>query len=256
MRARHWQHTSPLAAIFYLGRVFETIAKNAVQSFAPLAAYLVASEGPLVTRILFGAAAFLLITVSASILRYWFFRYRITDDSVLIREGVLRKTQLDIKFDRIQAINTQQNVIYRYFDLVTVKFDTAGSARQEGNLPAIPTPLANSLKERIRRDQPVVTNEDGDEAKSPDVRQLLFLNNKDMIRIGLSDNRALIFLALLGPLMERLDGRIDTLVETGAFNMVTGGARITLATGTLIGVTVGIGIVLLLIIASIIGAFL
>ena len=256
MRARHWQHTSPLAAIFYLGRVFETIAKNAVQSFAPLAAYLVASEGPLVTRILFGAAAFLLITVSASILRYWFFRYRITDDSVLIREGVLRKTQLDIKFDRIQAINTQQNVIYRYFDLVTVKFDTAGSARQEGNLPAIPTSLANSLKERIRRDQPVVTNEDGDEAKSPDVRQLLFLNNKDMIRIGLSDNRALIFLALLGPLMERLDGRIDTLVETGAFNMVTGGARITLATGTLIGVTVGIGIVLLLIIASIIGAFL
>ena len=255
-REKRWKHTSPLAAIFYLGRIFDAIAKNAVQSFAPLVAYLVASEGPLFTRIVFGGAVFMLIIVSASIARYWFFRYRITDDSVLIREGVFRKTQLDIKFDRIQAINTQQNIIYRYFDLVTVKFDTAGSARQEGSLPAIHVSLADSLKARIRRVRPVMVAEDGDEAETVDVKPLLTLDNGDMLRIGLSDNRALIFLALLGPLMERLDERIDTLVEAGAFNIITGGAEVTLATGSLIAVTVGIGIILLLMIASIIGAFL
>lgn len=255
-KERRWKHTSPLAAIFYLGRIFETIAKNAVQSLAPLAAYLVASEGPLVTRILFGAAAFFAITISASIVRYWFFRYRITDDSVLIREGVFKKTQLDIKFDRIQAINTQQNVIYRYFDLVTVKFDTAGSAKQEGNLPAIKSSLADSLKERIRRDRPVVVSADGDEEAAPEVRQLLELGNADMVRIGLSNNRALIFLALLGPLMERLGEQVESLTESGAFNIITGGAEVTLVTGTLIAVAAGIGIILLLMTASIIGAFL
>ena len=87
------------------------------------------------------------ITVIGAFIRYWFFRYRIEDDSVLIREGVLKKIQLDIKFDRIQAINTQQNIIYRQFDLVTVQFDTAGSAKQEGHLPAIKSSLAESLKE-------------------------------------------------------------------------------------------------------------
>jgi len=139
---KKWRHTSPLAALFYLGRIFEAIAKNAVQSLAPLVAFLVASEGNLATRIFIGLLAFFTITIIASVVRYWFFRYRITADSVLIREGVFKKTQLDIKFDRIQAINTQQNVVYRYFDLVTVKFDTAGSAKQEGNLPAIKSELA------------------------------------------------------------------------------------------------------------------
>ena len=117
---------------------------------APLAALLFASKGDLVDRIIFGIVAFVLITIIGAFIRYWFFRYRIEDDSILIREGVLKKTQLDIKFDRIQAINTQQNIIYRQFDLVTVQIDTAGSAKQEGHLPAIKSSLADSLKTRIR----------------------------------------------------------------------------------------------------------
>ncbi|MGI9261555.1 MAG: PH domain-containing protein [Woeseiaceae bacterium] len=254
--AKRWKHTSPLAAIFYLGRIVDAIAKNAVQTFVPLAAYLATSEGPLFTRIIIATATFFVIIIAASIVRYWFFRYRITDDSVLIREGVFKKTQLDIKFDRIQAINTQQNVIYRYFDLVTVKFDTAGSAKQEGNLPAIKTSLADSLKERIRRDRPAVVTADGEEEAPPDIRPLLTLDNADMVRIGLSNNRALIFLALLGPLMERIGEQVEAQVEAGAFTLITGGAEVTLVTGTLIGAAVGVGIILLLMIASIIGAFL
>ena len=154
---KQWRRTSPLAALFYLGRIFEAIAKNAVQSLAPLVAFVVASEGNIGTRVGLGLAAFAVIVIVASIVRYLFFRYRITNDSVLIREGVFKKTQLDIKFERIQAINTQQNVIYRYFDVVTVKFDTAGSAKQEGNLPAVKTELAQSLKERIRLDRPAAS---------------------------------------------------------------------------------------------------
>jgi putative membrane protein len=79
-------------------------------------------------KIIFGTVAFVIITVAISIVRYWFFRYQISDDSILIREGVIKKTQLDIKFDRIQAIDTKQNVLDRSFDLVTVKIDTAGSS--------------------------------------------------------------------------------------------------------------------------------
>ena len=132
-----WRRTSPLAAIFYLGKIYQAIAKNAIQSLAPLAAFLVAYQGDLTGKLIIGGGGFVAITVISSIVRYWFFRYKIADGSILIREGVIKKTQLDIKFDRIQAINTQQNVIFRAFDLVTVKFDTAGSANVEGHLPAI-----------------------------------------------------------------------------------------------------------------------
>ncbi|MCZ6911743.1 MAG: PH domain-containing protein, partial [Proteobacteria bacterium] len=133
----NWLHTSPLAAVFYLGKIYQTIVKNLVPSLAPAFVLLVASGGDLTSKIGFGLAAFVLVTTTAAFLRYWFFRYRITGNSVLIRDGVLKKTQLDIQFDRIQAISTQQNVIFRAFGLVTIKLDTAGSAKQEGHLPAV-----------------------------------------------------------------------------------------------------------------------
>ena len=164
-----WRHTSPLAVIFYLSKIYKTITENAVQSLAPLVAFLFAYQGDLMGKLILGGGAFITFTVATAILRYWFFRYRINEGSILIREGVINKTQVDIKFDRIQAINTQQNVIFRAFDLVTVKFDTAGSAKQEGNLPAIKIELADSLKERIRRESPggLDTGTAGDDDAAP-----------------------------------------------------------------------------------------
>ena len=228
-----WRHTSPLAAIFYLGKIYQAIAQNAVQSLAPLAAFLFAYKGDLVGKLILGGGAFVAITVIAAILRYWFFRYRIGDGSILIREGVIKKVQLDIKFDRIQAINTQQNIVFRVFDLVTVKFDTAGSAKQEGNLPAIKTALADSLKERIRRDSPVgqvAFDKDDEDATTTTLaaRQILKLGPGDMVRIGLSSNRALIFLAFLAPVLQSLsedveetieDDAIKTAMEAGQFSL-------------------------------------
>ena len=253
---KQWRRTSPLAAIFYLGRIFEAIAKNAVQTFAPLAAFLVASEGSLATRVFLGLGVFFTITIISSVVRYWFFRYRITDDSVLIRDGVFKKTQLDIKFDRIQAINTQQNVIYRYFDLVTVKFDTAGSAKQEGHLPAVHTKLAESLKERIRHDRPVADNDESAREAQVNVRPILSLGRKDMVRIGLSSNRALIFLVLLGPLAEQLDNRVGEAIAGTRIETWLEASQMSLFAGLGLALAALAAFLLLLMLASVIGAFL
>jgi putative membrane protein len=256
---KRWHRTSPLASIFYLGRTIKAISKNAVQSFAPLMVFIVAAEGNVMFRILLGAGFFIVAIVAASITRYLFFRYRITDNSVLIRDGVFKKKQLDIKFDRIQAINTQQNVVYRYFGLVTVKFDTAGSAQEEGNLPAIKMALAQSLKDRIRRDHGTTTPgadiADSDQRESSS-RPLLSLDNKDMVRIGLSSNRALIFLVLLGPIAEWKENDVESAVENNAAELVTNGTEMAVSTAATLAVLVVLGIVLFLVAASIAGAFL
>jgi putative membrane protein len=256
---KRWQRTSPLASIFYLGRTIQAISKNAVQSLAPLVAFIVAAEGNVMFRILLGGSLFVVVIVGVSITRYLFFRYRITDDSVLIRDGVFKKKQLDIKFDRIQAINTQQNVIYRYFGLVTVKFDTAGSAKEEGNLPAIKMALAQSLKDRIRRDHgtraPGADNADG-EPRESSTRPLLSLVNKDMVRIGLSSNRALIFLVLLGPALEWTENDVESAVQNNATELMTNGSEMAVATAITLAVVTVLGFILFLVAASITGAFL
>ena len=256
-----WRHTSPLAAIFYLGKIYQTIAKNAVQSLAPLVAFFFAYQGDLMSKLVLGGGAFITFTVVAAILRYWFFRYRIADGSILIREGVIKKTQLDIKFDRIQAINTQQNVIFRAFDLVTVKFDTAGSAKEEGNLPAIRTALADALKERIRRESPGADVPTGAEAggeppPAAAVRTILQLGARDMVRIGLSSNRALIFLAFLAPVMQSLSEDVEEKIDESAIATAVETSQISLSSGIGLGLLIVLGVFVFLVAASVIGAFL
>ncbi len=258
-----WHHTSPLAVVFYLGKIYQDIAKNLVPSVAPLAAFLFASQGSLAYKLVFGVSAFFLVTVTGAVLRYWFFRFQITENSVLIREGVLRKSQLDIKFDRIQGVATQQNIVFRYFGLVTIKLDTAGTAQQEGNLPAVKIVFADALKERIRQEnragKPDVdaiadANEDA-QSESPK-RTLLTLGPFDMVKIGLSSNRVLIFLIFLSPIIEHFDKDVADSVDDGTVQAAVDGAQAGVASGLGFALMILIGFLLFLVLASIIGAYL
>lgn len=247
-----WRRTSPLAALYFFGRVLRFVAKNAVQSLAPLIAILYAGGGDLSNRLTLVAIAAFGVPLAISILGYLFFRYRITDDSILIRTGVLRKRQLDIKFDRIQAIHTTQNVVYRWFGVVTVTFDTAGSAEEEGSLPAIRAQLAESLQAKVRRRKPPLPDAGEVDDRGNSV-PLLVLGNADMVRIGLSDNRAFILLAALGPFSAQIEAAIGNYLESRG---LADGLELTMLQGATVAIAIVTGVLLVLALASIAGAFL
>jgi putative membrane protein len=249
-----WRRTSPVAILFFIGKSLRLIAKNAWQSAAPLIALLVATQGDLVTRLTLVGIAFAVFIAGSALLSYWFFRFQISGDSILIRQGVINKKQLDIKFNRIQGINTQQNPVYRALGLVTVSFDTAGSAGSEGNLPAVTRDFANSLRERIGKPREVDPDQDEDsEAKAG---ALVHLDWRDMIRIGLADRRALIVFAFIGPVAERLDENIDNVITGFIEAAAANGIEITAANGVSIGLGIVAALVLLFIIVSVGAAFL
>ena len=259
----NWLHTSPLAAIFYLGKIYQNIAKNAIPALAPLFVLLLATEGDLTYRIVFALSVFVILTITGAFLQYWFFRYRIAENSVLIREGVFKKTQLDIKFDRIQAISTQQNIVFRAFGLVSVKLDTAGSAKQEGHLPAVKTSLADALKERIRREAQTISSTrtatsdaDGEEHSENGARTLLKLNGTDMLKIGLSSNRAWVFVVLLAPAIEYFDRKFGDNIDKQVILSAFEGAQAGIAGAIALGLIILLGLLLFIVIASVIGAFL
>ena len=234
-----WRRTSPLAALFFLGRFLRALGKNAFQALAPLAAILLTFEGSLQNKLLLAVGFAMLITTTVSVVGYLFFRFRIGPDSILIREGVLTKKQLDIRFDRIQGIDTEQNFIYRWFDLVNIRFDTAGSSENEGYLPAVTTAFAEDLLDRIdgqRGTEPADAG-DGDVPKVPKAAPMLTLGWRDMVKIGLADRRALIIFAILGPFLEQLGDQADNVITAyaeSAFDRVSdfgfaGGSLIVLA---------------------------
>lgn len=249
-----WRRTSPLAILFFLGRIVRLIAKNAWQSLAPLFVLLVAAEGSLATRLTLGGIALATVIVVGSLLSYWFFHFRISEDSILIRQGVLNKKQLDIKFNRIQGINTQQNPVYRAMGLVTVSFDTAGSAGSEGNLPAVTRDFANSLRERIGKPRELEPSEKED--SKPATGALVHLDWRDMIRIGLADRRALLIFAVIGPLMEQIEDDVDRFISDFIAVAAANGIEINAANGVSIGIGIAVAVILLLVIVSIAAAFL
>jgi putative membrane protein len=255
-----WHRTSPFAALFYIGKIYQAIAKNAVQSLAPLAAFLVAFQGDMKDKLTLGIGAFVLGTIVLAILRYWFFRYRITGNSVLIRNGVFKRTQLDIKFERVQAVNTEQNVIFRMLGLLTVSFDTAGSSGQEGYLPAIRAEAARALRDRIRRvpksTDDAADSRDGAERRESSARTLLQLTAGDMVRIGLSSNRVFLLLVLIGPIAEYMEREVGEIVEESAVVEFLTQAQTALMSGLALGLLLALGILALLFAVSIAGAFL
>jgi len=249
-----WQRTSPFAILFFLGKIVRMIMKNAWQSIVPLFVYISVGKEDLVTKLTIGSVAIVMIIILGAILSWWFFRYQIRDDSVLIRSGIFKKKQLDIQFNRIQAVNTTQNPVFRALGLVTVTFDTAGSSGSEGNLPAVTRPFADALRENISGHKQVPPSDD-EEATSP-ATALIKLGWRDMIRIGLADRRALIVFALIGPLMEQMGDQIEDFVEQALQSAVFNALQLGLTTGVLIIAVIILATFLLFAMISIAAAFL
>ena len=254
-----WHRTSPFAILFFIGRIIRLVTKNAWQSIAPLFVYISIGKEDLVTKLVLGGIAITIAIVAGSILSWMFFRYQISSDSVLIRSGVFKKTQLDINFDRIQGVNTKQNPVYRFLNLVTVTFDTAGSSGSEGNLPAVTREFADGLRERIGGAK--ATPLADDDVSPAELTPLLQLDWRDMIRIGLADRRALIIFAVVGPLMEQMGDSIEPYVEQAlqavTFEVTQNGlSQVGVSSGLLIAAGIIIALTIVLVMVSIAAALL
>ncbi len=221
-----WRRTSPFAILFFIGRTIKSFTRSLIQLIATFGALAVLIErNPQVAlAIPVGIAAI----VAAGVLQYWFFRFRIEEDRIHIHQGVVRRTALDLPFDRVQGINVERSLIDRILGLVTVSLDTAGSATAEGQLPSVTSELADDLRTRIRAHRPAKVADDigaGDvpaapadgvaresSARADSAGQVLLeLGAGDIVRIGLANRNLVVAAAFLGIFGQSVDFAADTL---------------------------------------------
>ena len=261
-----WQRTSPFAIVFFIGRTIKSFTRSLIQLVATFGALAVLIERN--PQVALAIPVGIVAIIAAGVLQYWFFRFRIEEDRIHIHQGVVRKTALDLPFDRVQGINVERSLIDRILGLVTVSLDTAGSATAEGQLPSVTSELADDLRGRIRAHRPTKVADDvaaGDvpaasadgatrasaaRAESPG-QVLLKLTAGDIGRIAFANRNLVVAAAFVGFFGQSLDFAEDTLgpildSAAGAF----AGADGLIQTLVVIGfVLVGLAIVLL-------GAFL
>lgn len=142
-----WRRTSPVAMVFFVGTTARKIIDGYGQVAATVGVTALLVRNPEYAALVITIGIVALLTVA--FLRYWCFRFRIDDDRILIREGVLNRTALDLPFERIQGVNIQRRLTERVLGLVTVVLDTAGSIAAEGQLRTVKPEVAHRLLERV-----------------------------------------------------------------------------------------------------------
>ena len=207
----HWRRTSPLAVLSFFGRGIKALAGNYAQLAGTAGVLIVLARESLLAAFLGGAALLALLVVVAG-LSFWRFRFKLAPDRVLIRQGVLRHRELAVQFNRIQGVHLEQSLVFRMLGLTTVSFDTAGSARREGELPAVSTAFAAALRDQIdsRFASAALPTADAVPAKR---RPLLKLGNRDLVRVGLTDPSVLTGLLFI-PLLLQNEGFRDATQNT------------------------------------------
>ncbi|HEX5765859.1 MAG TPA: PH domain-containing protein [Woeseiaceae bacterium] len=258
--AECWQRTSPYSVLFFFGGLVKRLARHATQVIAPIAAFFIAWQGDLQSKIVLAAVALTFMATASALLAYLTFYYRVDEEAIRIRYGVFQKRQLDIRFDRVQSVTTEQNPVYRALGLVSLTFDTAGSSKDEGVLPAIPVAEAEVLRNRIGRVDLVVADTATPAAAAAPGELLLALGGWDMVRIGLADWRALVLLAVLGPLFERagngVTDRIGSRVADSMADVAKGFQEFGVAPGLVVLIALISVLVTLFGLLSIFAAFL
>ncbi|SNY43437.1 putative membrane protein [Arsukibacterium tuosuense] len=218
-----WHRVSPIAILYFAVAVLRFFVGQFVYLIPPfILLFNRIKENPgLAIGLLSGL---LLLIITAAVLKYYYFQYRLSAGTVEIRSGVVSKKYLNLPFNRIQNIKLEQPLFYRPADYVCLQLDTAGSVHQEARLVALSRPFAESLKQHIldlrqtEANAPEHTRPEHAAAVSASEPEQL-LNQRslaDLVIHGISNNRIWLFLGLAAPFYNQLaDKVLDVLLQAG-----------------------------------------
>lgn len=176
---------SALAILFIIYRVVKAL----VRGWWPiLVVVFFQSERYEKSTVIYGLVALAIVIVVAAILNYLRFFFYLDGNQLHVEKGVLRRTRLDIPFDRIQSISLEQPLLHRIFRVMKVKIDTAGTSGDEFSFSALSVEKAETLKSILQ--QKLNTSQDHQvlDGPAPEEKLILNLTIADLLRIGVSQN--------------------------------------------------------------------
>src|SRR5690554_3841465 len=195
------QRQSP-AAIFIM--IWST-AINLLKGFWPvLAIYFFRGEKDESLNFIWVLAGFGILSIIGAIVGYWFKKLHITNNTLVIQSGWLKKKTLSIPIHTIQAVHLEQNLWQQIFGVTSVSFDSVGSDDIEAKLDAIPVAKAGEMKSLLMDRKPQELMKEvgvGTSVASPTYRLALV----DLLKLSLTANHLEAFFILTALLFNLLD---------------------------------------------------
>jgi putative membrane protein len=253
-----WQRTSPMAIVFYIARFAHQVVTHGLPAMIGLLAAAAAGGERVRTGLLLGVVFLAALGVLGSLLSYLRFRFRIVDDRVLVRSGVLHREELDIEFSRVQNVTIREPFYMRPFGLALLAIDTAGSGQKEIVLGGITQALAQTLRETILANSRPPSSGDTEEPieEEQDPGLLLTRSSTDIIIYGLTINFLLWVAVIFGALSGYGEEVFGKFVDQSTIErfFVTAQSDFGLIASLMIGIALMFAALLLLSVIGVAGA--
>ena len=145
--------------------------------------------------------AFAVITLIATIIKYLFHRFYISEGSFIVKSGWLNKKITSIPLQNITAVHLEQHILHRILNVAKVSLDSAGSDKVEVSIDALSLSKANELKHfllqktnRIKVDEEANLQDHQEPAAVVNQTKLSF---KELLVLSLTANHIEAFFILL-----------------------------------------------------------
>ena len=179
----------PLSWLFAAGQ-------SAKGFIVPLLVVLFASGG---SSYELWAALFILPVTVGAVVQYVVFRYRLGPDELVVRDGVLTRTERHIPYDRIQNIDLVQNPFHRLMKVALVRVETASGTKPEAVIRVLSLDAINEMRAHVFAGRPGADAEHDTTARRPDA--LLTLSTGEIVRLGIVSNKGLVVVGAVAGLI-------------------------------------------------------
>jgi putative membrane protein len=150
------------------------------------------------------------VLVLVSLGQYFTYRFRVDDEGIVIRSGLLQKSLRHIPFQRIHNVALHQTLLHRVFKVAEVRLESAGGMKAEGEMRVLSLADAHALEELVRSHGREARREaaPGEAAPAVATNTLLALPTSEVVRLGLISNRGMLLVAAAFGVLAQASGEI------------------------------------------------
>ena len=188
------QRLHPLSWLF-------ATAQAAKGLIVPLIVLLLASGG---SNYELWAAVFIIPVTANALLQYIAFRYQLGDDELIVRDGILTRTERHIPYARIQNIDLVRNPLHRMLNVALVRIETASGDKPEAIIRVLSLDAIENMRSRVFNDRRAAGTPTSDETRNRQADVILQLPAQELMRLGIVSNKGLVVVsAALGLLWQQ-----------------------------------------------------
>ena len=127
-----------------------------------------------------------------AVIRYLTYRYRYDESELVIRSGLLFRSERHVPYARIQNIDAVQNPLHRALSVVEVKVETGGGETPEATMSVLPMSALQEMRERVFARRHAT---DDTQVERPSPAPLLALSVRELALCGFIENRGGVLIA-------------------------------------------------------------